>query len=263
VCRRRSAYLSRKTCPMPPNDPSVSLRTLVVDDEPLARTNLTVLLRRDPEIGSIAECGSGAEALVEIRNSRPDLVFLDVQMPELDGFDVLELLGSDQPPAVVFVTAHDEYALRAFEAGALDYLLKPFTDARFHRALDRAKQRLIRHREGQPPAPAPLIIKSAGRVAFVNIADVDWIEAANYYSCLHVGPDTHLLRRSLAILEKDLHGAPFCRIHRSTIVNITRIQKLELMPDGEYAVVLKSGIRLRLSRRFRKTLQHRLGLHRD
>ena len=248
---------------MPPNDPPVSLRTLVVDDEPLARTNLTVLLRKDPEIATIAECASGAEAIVEIRNSHPDLVFLDVQMPELDGFDVLELLGSDQPPAVVFVTAHDEYALRAFEAGALDYLLKPFTDNRFQRALDRAKQRLIRHRDGHPRAPAPLVIKSAGQVTFVNISDVDWIEAANYYSCLHVGPDTHLLRRSLAVLEQDLQSAPFCRIHRSTIVNLTRVQKLELMPDGEYAVVLKTGTRLRLSRRFRKTLQHRLGVHRD
>jgi two-component system LytT family response regulator len=247
---------------MPPDDSSARLRTLVVDDEPLARRNLTVLLRKDPDIANIDECGSGAEAIVQIRNSHPDLVFLDVQMPELDGFDVLELLGNDQPPALVFVTAHDEYALRAFEAGALDYLLKPFTDSRFQRALERAKQRLVRHREGHPRPPDPLIIKSAGQVAFVNIADVDWIESANYYSCLHVGADTHLLRRSLAVLERELQSGPFCRIHRSTIVNLTRIQKLELMDDGEYAVVLKTGTRLRLSRRFRKTLQHRLGLHR-
>src|SRR5690348_14112064 len=133
---------------MPPDSASQGLRTLVVDDEPLARRSLTVLLRRDPAIATVGECGSGAEAIAEIRASRPDLVFLDVQMPECDGFDVLELLGSDQPAVTVFVTAHDDYALRAFEAGALDYLLKPFTDARFHRALDRAKERLAHHREG-------------------------------------------------------------------------------------------------------------------
>ena len=247
---------------MPPAANSTKLRTLVVDDEPLARRNLTVLLRRDPDIAIVDECGSGAEAIVEIRGSRPDLVFLDVQMPECDGFDVLELLGSDQPPVVVFVTAHDDYALRAFEAGALDYLLKPFTDARFQRALARAKQRVMHHREGRPRGAEPLIIKNAGQVVFVNIAEIDWIEAANYYSCLHVGPDTHVLRRSLAALERELQAGPFCRIHRSTIVNVERIRALELMDDGEYAVVMKTGTRLRLSRGFRKSLQHRLGLRR-
>jgi two-component system LytT family response regulator len=231
-----------------------------VDDEPLARRNLTVLLRRDPEIGSVNECGSGAEAIAEIRNSRPDLVFLDVQMPEYDGFDVVELLGSDQPPVVVFVTAHDDYALRAFEAGALDYLLKPFTDARFQRSLERAKERIAHYQEGRPRGTRPLIIKSAGQVVFLSIAEIDWIEAANYYTCLHVGPSTHVLRRSLAALERELQSGPFCRIHRSTIVNVERIRSLELMNDGEYAVVMKAGARLRLSRGFRKSLQRRLGL---
>lgn len=238
------------------------MRTLVVDDEPLARRNLVVLLRKDPDIQTVDECGSGAAAVAEIRNSRPDIVFLDVQMPECDGFDVLELLGSDQPPVIVFVTAYDDYALRAFEAGALDYLLKPFTDARFQRALERAKQRLSHHREGRPRVAEPLIVRSAGQVAFVNIADIDWIEAANYYSCLHVGSDTHVLRRSLAVLERELQSGPFCRIHRSTIVNVDRIRALELMDDGEYAVILKTGARLRLSRGFRKSLQQRLGLRR-
>jgi two-component system, LytTR family, response regulator len=241
----------------------LELRTLVVDDEPIARENLTVLLRKDPDIATVGECGSGAEAIAEIRAARPDLVFLDVQMPECDGFDVLELLGSDQPPVIVFVTAHDDYALRAFEAGALDYLLKPFTDARFQRALERAKQRFTHHREERPRAAERLVVKSAGQVAFVSIADIDWIEAANYYTCLHVGADTHILRRSLAVLEQELQSGPFCRIHRSTIVNVDRIRSLELMDDGEYAVVLKSGARLRLSRRFRKSLQQRLGLRHD
>ena len=199
---------------MAPESDSARLRTLVVDDEPLARRNLTVLLRRDPDIAAVQECGSGAEAITQIRRSRPDLVFLDVQMPEYDGFDVLELLGRDRPPVTVFVTAHDEYALRAFEAGALDYLVKPFTDARFQRALERAKERLVHSRRVQPRSPEPLIVKSAGQVLFVDIADIDWIDAANYYACLHVGPHTHVLRRSLADLEQELQSGPFCRIHR-------------------------------------------------
>jgi two-component system, LytTR family, response regulator len=239
------------------------LRTLVVDDEPLARRNLTVLLARDPDIGVVGECSSGTEAIEVIRSSRPDLVFLDVQMPECDGFDVLELLGSDLPPAVVFVTAHDEYALRAFEAGALDYLMKPFTNARLERALGRAKERLAHQAEHRPGAPDRLIVKSAAQVLFVDVADIDWIEAANYYACLHVGATTHILRRSLSVLEQELKRGSFCRIHRSTIVNLDRVRGFELMDDGEYAVLLKSGARLRASRRFRRTLQKRLGTSGD
>lgn len=239
------------------------LRTLVVDDEPLARRNLTVLLARDPDIGVVGECSSGTEAIEVIRSSRPDLVFLDVQMPECDGFDVLELLGSDLPPAVVFVTAHDEYALRAFEAGALDYLMKPFTNARLERALGRAKERLAHQAEHRPRAPDRLIVKSAAQVLFVDVADIDWIEAANYYACLHVGATTHILRRSLSVLEQELKRGSFCRIHRSTIVNLDRVRGFELMDDGEYAVLLKSGARLRASRRFRRTLQKRLGTSGD
>jgi two-component system LytT family response regulator len=237
-----------------------AIRVLVVDDEPLARRNLTVLLGRDPDIRAIGECESGADALKEIRRTRPDLLFLDVQMPECDGFDVLELLGAELPPTIVFVTAHDEYALRAFEAGALDYLLKPFDDARFHRALNRAKERLTHYAELQPQRVERLVVKSAGRVVFLDAAEIDWIEAADYYACLHVGNATHLLRRTLSDLERDLDGGVFCRIHRSVIVNLHRIRGLELRDDGEYEVVLISGERLRLSRRFRKNLQDRLGL---
>jgi two-component system LytT family response regulator len=233
---------------------------LVVDDEPLARRNLTVLLRRDPDIGAIGECESGADALEEIRRTKPDLMFLDVQMPECDGFDVLELLGAELPPTVVFVTAHDEYALRAFEAGALDYLLKPFDDDRFHRALNRAKEKLAHHVPLQPQRVERLVVRSAGRVVFLDAAEIDWIEAADYYACLHVGNATHLLRRTLSDLERDLDGGVFCRIHRSVIVNLHRIRGLELRDDGEYEVVLISGERLRLSRRFRKNLQDRLGV---
>src|SRR5271168_767877 len=230
----------------------VPLQALVVDDESLARRNLTVLLRRDPDIGSVAECGSGLEAVEEIRKSKPDLVFLDVQMPECGGFDVLELLGGDLPPVIIFVTAYDEYALRAFEAGALDYLLKPFDDARFGRALNRAKDKLA-HYLPLPLQPVRrLVVKSRGEVLFLNAADIDWIEAAGYYACLHVGSDTHIMRRTLSELEKDLGEEKFTRIHRSIIVNLERIRALELQSGGEYEVVLKSKVRLPLSRRFRK-----------
>jgi two-component system, LytTR family, response regulator len=234
------------------------IQALVVDDETLARRNLTVLLRRDPDIGSVAECGSGLEAIEEIRKSKPDVVFLDVQMPECDGFDVLELLGSDLPPTIIFVTAHDEYALRAFEAGALDYLLKPFDDARFGRALNRAKEKLAHY---LPPRRAAerLVVRSQGQVLFLRVEDIDWIEAAGYYACLHVGNDTHILRRSLSELEQDLGEEQFIRIHRSIVVNLDRIRGLELQTSGEYEVVLKSKVRLRLSRRYRKRLQDRMG----
>jgi two-component system LytT family response regulator len=232
---------------------------VVVDDEPLARANLIVLLRRDPEIEVVGQYGTGADALVAIRETKPDLVFLDVQMPECDGFDVLELLGSNLPTAIVFVTAYDKYALRAFEAGALDYLLKPFDDARFEQTLRRAKERIESSRH-TPAEPDRLIIKGTGQVSFVKIADIDWIEAADYYACLHVGTKTHLLRRSLSDLEKELDGQIFCRIHRSTIVNLHRVQGLKINEDGEQDVLLDDGVRVRLSRRYRKQFQSRLGI---
>jgi two-component system LytT family response regulator len=241
---------------------NTKIRTLIVDDEPLARSNLSVLLRHDPQIEIVSECGSGAEALAEIRSARPELVFLDVQMPECDGFDVLELLGKDLPPAIVFVTAYDQYALRAFEAGALDYLLKPFDNARFERALDRAKQKLASSNNKDAPAQLErLAIKSVGQVSFVKVSEIDWIEAADYYACLHVGSRTHLLRRSMAELEQELDPAVFSRIHRSTIVNLDRVRGLKLGEDGEYDVLLEDGARLRLSQRYRKQLQSRLGMN--
>lgn len=235
------------------------IRALVVDDEPLARTNLTVLLRLDPEIEIVGECSSGREALSKIHEKKPELVFLDVQMPECDGFDVLEILGSARPPAVVFVTAYDRYALRAFEAGALDYLLKPFDNSRFDVALDRAKER-IRIAKHAPKKQERLVIKNAGHVLFLKPSEIDWIEAADYYSCLHVGPKTYLLRRSMSDLDQDLDQTIFCRIHRSTIVNLNRVRTLILNEDGENDALLDDGTKLRLSRRHRKQLQSRLGL---
>jgi len=236
----------------------VALRVLVVDDEPLARRNVAVLLQGDPDVGSVEECGSGVAAIDAMRRAMPDLVFLDVQMPEVDGFDVLELLGAELPKSIVFVTAHDEYALRAFEAGALDYLLKPFDDARFARALARAKDKIAHYAAPERPAARRLAVKTPGQLLFVDVADVDWIESASYYACLHVGKATHVIRRTLAELEQDLGERTFIRIHRSIIVNLDRIRALELQSTGDYEVVLKSGERLRLSRRFRKRLQERM-----
>ncbi len=204
-----------------------------------------------------AECGSGVEATELIRRAKPDLLFLDVQMPECDGFDVLELLGRDVPPAIVFVTAYDRYALRAFEAGALDYLLKPFDDARFDLALNRAIERVALAKT-RPARSERLVIKNAGHVEFLKISEIDWIEAADYYACLHVGPRTHMLRRSIAELEQDLDPASFCRIHRSTIVNLNRVRGLTLSTDGDYEVELEDKTHLRLSRSYRKQLQSRL-----
>ena len=244
---------------MPASERPDKITTVIVDDEPLARSNLAILLRLDPKIEIVGECGSGIDAPALIRSAKPDLVFLDVQMPECDGFDVLELLGNDVPPAIVFVTAYDQYALRAFEAGALDYLLKPFDNARFDLALDRAKQK-IKLGKDLPRKLDRLVIKSAGHVSFLRTSEIDWIEAADYYACLHVGQRTHMLRRSISELEQDLDSAVFCRIHRSTIVNLDRVHGLKLSEDGEYEVLLENGTRLRLSRSYRKQLQSRLGV---
>ena len=232
------------------------IRTIVVDDEPLARTNLLVLLRQHSEIEIVAECGSGREALSMIRAAKPNLVFLDVKMPECDGFDVIGMLGNDAP-CIIFVTAHDSYALRAFEVGALDYLLKPFDNARFERTLERAKERIALANNGER-VKVPFVIKTAGQVSFVSASEIDWIQAADYYVSLHVGQKTHLLRRSMAELEQQLDENAFCRIHRSAIVKLDRVRGLEVNEFGEYDVLLKNGMKLRLSRRYRKQLQSRM-----
>jgi len=232
------------------------IRTLIVDDEPLARVTIAELLRTDPEISVVGECDSGTEAIEAIRTHKPALVFLDVQMPGCDGFDVIERLGVAQgrgaPKAVIFVTAYDKYALKAFEAEALDYLLKPFSDSRFFRVLARAKTSL------RQPETGRLMVRSAGRVTFLRAAEIDWIEAADYYACLHTGARSHLLRRSMADLETELDREMFCRIHRSAIINLTRVRELRLDANGEYEVVLDNGAQLKLSRSYREQLQRRL-----
>jgi two-component system, LytTR family, response regulator len=227
---------------------------VVVDDEPLARANIVSLLRTDPEILILGECGSGLDAAKVVRELRPSLLFLDVQMPGCDGFGVLEALGADVPPAVVFVTAYDQYALKAFEAEALDYLLKPYDNARFFRVLARAKALLAR-RPAELRRFERIMVRSAGRISFLRAEEIDWIEAADYYSCLHVGVRTHLLRRSMAELERDLEAERFCRIHRSTIVNLARVRDLCCDIGGEYEVVLRDATRLKVSRGYREKLQ--------
>ena len=236
-----------------------TIRTLVVDDEPLARGDLCRMLRTQAQIDVVRQCGNGLEALAAIREFSPDLIFLDVQMPECDGFEVLERLGGRRPPVIVFVTAYDAYALRAFEAGALDYLLKPYDEARFGKMLARVVERIAAIRTA-PAMSERIAIRSAGEVVFIDVPAIDWIESADYYTCLHVGATTHILRRSLADLEDDLRDKGFARIHRSTIVNLDRVHRLAPNPDGDYELALRDGTRLKVSRRHRRGVFERLGL---
>jgi two-component system, LytTR family, response regulator len=238
------------------NTSTHAIRTLVVDDEPLARNDLVKMLAPYAQIAIVGQCGSGNEAVTAIRELTPDLVFLDVQMPECDGFEVLERLGCRLPPVVVFVTAYDTYALRAFDAGALDYLLKPFDDARFQRMFSRVIERFEATRSSAP-ANDRIIIKGPGGVIFQRVGDIDWIESADYYTCLHVGAGTHILRRSLAELQADVRFAGFARIHRSILVNLTRIKQLAVNSAGEHVVELNDGTLLKVSRRFRRMVLKR------
>jgi two-component system LytT family response regulator len=225
------------------------LRAMIIDDEPLARSNVALLLARDPAISIVAQCGSAEEALAALPASRPNLVFLDVEMPECDGFGLLERLGTAPPFSIVFVTAHHQFALRAFEVGALDYLLKPFDDRRFERVLERVKERLR-----TPGETRRFIIKNGSTLEVVKFGEIDWVEASDYYATLHAGGRAYMLRRSLADLEAELAPHGFHRIHRSAIVNLERVRSLDIRADGEYEVVLGSAERLRMSRRYRKPL---------
>jgi two-component system LytT family response regulator len=251
----------------------VTVRTLIVDDEPLARQRLRRLLEADPAIAVVGESADGPQAVADLRQLRPDLVFLDVQMPGLDGFGVLQALGDVPLPVVIFVTAHDRYALKAFEVHALDYLLKPFDRARFEAALERAKaqvrqgnaaalnerlQELLQSAPGRP-RPERLVVKSGARIYFVRVEDIDWIEAAANYVRLHVGTEDHLLREPLGALEKRLDPARFVRIHRSTIVNLDRVVELQPVFHGDYVLILRDGTELAVSRNCRERLKEALG----
>ncbi len=252
------------------------IRVLIVDDELLGRTVIREMLRGDTEVEIIGECASGREAINLIRQHRPDLVFLDVQMPVLDGFAVLSALDPQQMPFVIFVTAYDQYAVRAFEVYALDYLLKPFDRERFSKALQRAKETMRQSRssevnerilallEKQQTNPASthlerLVIKANGRVLFLRTDEIDWIEAEGNYVCLHVKKESHLLRETISGLEAQLDPKHFARIHRSQIVNLDRIKELHPWSHGEYHVILKDGTELTLSRSYREHFQSLLG----
>jgi two-component system LytT family response regulator len=248
------------------------MRTLIVDDEPLARERIRTLLRDQPDIELIGECADGKEAVSAIQEKNPELLFLDVQMPEMDGFAVLEAVGPERVPAVVFVTAYDRYALRAFDVHALDYLLKPFDRERLQKALERARAQvgepgklgdrllaLLKEIKGEPKHPERFVIKSAGRVLFLRADEIDWVEAAGNYVQLHVGSSTHLMRETMGGLEARLDPEKFVRIHRSTIVRVDRIKEMQPAFHGDYIVILQDGARLSLSRSYREKLQALLG----
>ena len=241
-------------------------RVIIVDDEPLARERIRDLLKKEPLFDVIGESRNGLEAISMIREKDPDLVFLDVQMPELDGFGVLETIGVKNMPQVIFVTAYDQYALRAFEFCALDYLLKPFDRKRFQKSLQRAREHLelkkngdFTHRlqellhEVRPEEKYldRLIIKSEGRIYFLKTDEIHWIEAAGNYINLHVGKETHLMRETMNGIEKKLDPSQFFRIHRSKIINIEQLKEVKTWFNGEYLIILKDNTQLTLSRKYR------------
>lgn len=250
------------------------LCVLVADDEAPARQRIIDLLRRDSQVATIIEAPDGLSAVEIIQNRRPDLVFLDVQMPELNGLEVIAEVGAERMPLTVFVTAYDEHAIRAFEANALDYLLKPFSDERFEMTMARVStrmdersvqefgRRILRMVSAALAGDLPLdrlVVKSRGSTRFVRVADIDWIEAAGVYANLHIGGKELLYRAALNELAKRLDPVRFIRVHRSAIVNIESILRLEPISHGEFEVILKDGSRSRISRTYRSQLEKRLG----
>lgn len=253
----------------------MSLRVLVVDDEPIARRGLLRLLRQETDIEVVEECGDGESAVAAIGRLAPDLVFLDVQMPELDGFAVIEAVGAQRMPAVIFVTAFDQHAVRAFDAQALDYVLKPIDPARFRRALQRARERLARpdgdfvrrlalalgeiDRSGAPRSPGRLAIRSDGRVRLVDVGEVERLVAAGNYVEVHAGARPHLLRETMASLEARLDPARFVRISRAAIIGIGHVREVQPLFNGDFVVIQKSGAKVNGSRRYRAALEKLLG----
>lgn len=274
------------------------IRVLVVDDEPIARRRVRRMLRLEPDVDVIDEVGSGSEAIEAIRKERPDLVLLDVQMPDVDGFGVVDALGAEAMPPTIFVTAFNEYAVRAFDVNAIDYLLKPYDPDRFRSAFQRARSHMERVSSAEQGrkiralleqvigddrtsaaladrgpasaangmgAPPPrvrfldrLMVKHDGRVSFVKVSDVDWFEASGNYVRVHVGKGSHLIRETMHHIEAQLEPSMFVRIHRAVIVNIDRIKELQPWFAGDYVVLLRDGRQLKLSRTYREHLQSRM-----
>ncbi|PWT80307.1 MAG: DNA-binding response regulator [Acidobacteria bacterium] len=250
------------------------IRVLIVDDEPLARGVLREMLQRDSDVAIVGECANGKQAVEAIQELTPDVLFLDIQMPEMGGFEVLDALDGPSMPHLVFVTAYDQYAVRAFEVHALDYILKPFDRERFEAAWQRAKAQVLRERNGGVEQRIlslledlkagtkyleRLVIKSSGRIYFLETNDIDWIQAEGNYVSVHVGKKSHLLRETISSLESQLDPRKFLRIHRSAIVRIDRIKELQPWFHGEYHIILQDGTELTLSRNYRDRLQEALG----
>lgn len=250
----------------------VKIKTLIVDDEPLARERIRTLLAKEPDIEIVGECADGDEALAAMKKHTTDLLFLDVQMPEMDGFELLSRLGKDALPVVIFVTAYDRHALKAFEVHALDYLLKPFKQSRFKEAVQRVREqigrrqtddvskRLLQLLNERKPAPAylnRLTVKENDRVLLVKISQIEWIESAGNYVVLHVGKQSHILRETLVALEAQLDPKQFLRINRSALVNLDQVRELQPLFKGEYVVVLQDGKQLPMTRGIRE-LEDRL-----
>jgi two-component system, LytTR family, response regulator len=247
------------------------IRALIADDEPLARERITRLLSSETDVQIVSQCRDGLEAITSIKNSRPDLAFLDIEMPEIDGLGILREIPPDATPVIIFTTAYDHYAIQAFEAHALDYLLKPFDEERFRRALQRARthlenlrskdlaERLLAALEEARPATTSegdrLVIKSGGKVVFLKLEEIDWVEAAANYVHIHVGNEGYYMRETMNSFEARLDPSRFIRIHRSTIVNLAKIKELQPCNNGEFIVVLRNGKELSLSRGFRDRIQ--------
>lgn len=251
----------------------MSIKTIVVDDVELARERIKMLLS-DQEIEVVAECENGREAIEAIRDLKPDLVFLDVQMPKIGGFEVIETIGAEKMPTVIFVTAYDEFALRAFEVSAIDYLLKPFDEERLTKAVARAKREIKREEppdgieeklrnllktvKTEPQYLRRIPVKSARGTTLVLTEEIDWIASAGHYLELHAGRETHLIREKLSYLEIKLDPQYFMRIHRSTIVNLDRIKSLHPLFNGDQLIILKGGQELNLSRTYYDKLMQRM-----
>jgi len=249
---------------------SRTLRALIVDDERLAREKLRRLLEAEPDVQIVGECASGAEAVEGVKEHAPDLIFLDIQMPGLSGFDVLREIGPEAVGHVVFVTAHDEFAVRAFDVQALDYLLKPFDAPRFRDALNRVRKRsagelqekmasLLEQLATRSPYAERLLVKGAGRMSFVRVDEIDWIEAADNYVRLHAGREEHLLRETMNGIETRLDPQRFIRVHRSALVNIDAVKEVQPLFHGDYEVLLRMGASVAVGRNYREKLMKALG----
>ena len=270
----------------------MTLRVVIVDDEELARDRVKRLVERDDDVDVVGVCENGRDAIMAIHEQRPDVVFLDVRMPGLDGFDVVRALAPDEMPIIVFVTAYDEHAVRAFDVHALDYLVKPVEPDRLAAAVERARTRLrqssaaerferiaslvqasgmtggaapgavgVRDAESYAERGTPdrLLIKTEGRMLLLSVTDIDWIEAVGNYARVHVRAQRHLVRETMGRLDRRLAAAGFARIHRSTIVNLDRVREIQPWFNGEYVVLLADGTKFKLSRFYRDKLETRLG----